>query len=90
MTDAYSCPFWKLEIEDPGANRLSVWLGPTSSLAAIFSLCPDLVEGTRDWDCSQASLQGPDNLAETPFPNTVTLGVRIQPMHLGGTQTVSP
>ena len=49
-TDDYFSLFWRLDIQEQGTDRFSVWWGPGSwSINGIFSLSPHRVEGARRW-----------------------------------------
>lgn len=46
------------------------------------------VSGTRELS-GVPSYKGTNHLPKTPPPATITLGIRLHPMNLGGTQTFS-
>ena len=49
-TDDYFSLVWRLDIQEQGTDRFSVWWGPGSwSINGIFSLSPHRVEGARRW-----------------------------------------
>lgn len=57
---------------------------PPGSQAAIFSLCPHMVEGMRE--LSGVSCKATNSIIplKVPSPNTITLGIRFQYMNFRG------
>ena len=90
-TDFYFSQLWRLEVQDQGVSKSSVWWEASSWLAdsqllPVSSLHRLHRERKQTYLClfirapipfRRAPFSWPNYLPKTPYPNTITLGVRI-------------
>ena len=99
-TDPYFSRFWRLGIWDQGPSV--VWWSKNLLLGRDFLLCAHMV-GRAEWEQAPLSFlkrgviplmralsTWPNHLTKATPPDTITLGLGVQHMNLGETQTCSP